>query len=78
MPRYVLKRASNTALDAGRIQALDGLDVIDAIGEVGLLLEADPSALERHRAVLDGWTIAPEFSHALPGLPDPREPTDEA
>jgi hypothetical protein len=77
--QYVFKRArgvtpdgtSDVAPDAGAVDALDGLRVLDAVGEVGLLVEAQPGALERHRLSLRGWAIHPVVEHPLPGRPDP-------
>lgn len=65
MARYILKRRTADACATDVVAALEGVTVLDSVADITLLIETDPAALERHRKVLDGWTVRPEMSFRL-------------
>ena len=69
MSRYALlsRKSSPTAEDVDLIRRAAGITVVNETADRAILVEAEEPAVERLRAVLTNWVIAPEVTYPAPG-----------
>ena len=72
--RMVVRRKAGEANGAqlDRLEALEGVTLVDRIGEEAALVEIDEGQLDRLTESLPGWSVAPERGIAHPAPPFPR------